>query len=219
MADHLVPPYGSVLAGGVVDDERAAELKASPNWPSWDLTPASCATWTAVTAVFRPCAVSWGAPTDAVCAKMRLADGTLWPIPVTLDVTEEKAAELRRGDTLALRDPEGVMLAVIHVEEVCRPDRRREAKVVFGTTDTAHPGVAYLPSAPHPGYVAGTLEVLNCPAHYDYSAAALSPGAAAGRVSKRLGGRRWSPSRPATRMHRAHRELTLRAARRWRPTC
>ena len=53
---------------------------------------------------------------------MRLADGTLWPMPVVLDITEEKAAELGPGTSLALRDPEGVMLAALHVSELYRPD-------------------------------------------------------------------------------------------------
>ena len=65
---------------------------------------------------------------DAVCAKMRLADGTLWPVPITLDVSEATADKLSTGSCLALRDAEGVMLAVLHVEDIWRPDRKAEAE-------------------------------------------------------------------------------------------
>src|SRR5215470_7025046 len=108
MADHLVPPYGGALVDIIVDDERASELrKASTDWPSWDLTP------------------------------RHLCDGTLWPIPVTLDVPDDLATKVGPGASVALRDAEGVMLAALHVGEVYRPDLRAEAQAVFGTTDPA----------------------------------------------------------------------------------
>ena len=81
---------------------------------------------------------------DSVCERMRLADGTLWPIPIMLDVTPEAAEKLRVGGMLALRDPEGVMLAALHVEEMWQPDREASAQATFGTTSTDHPGVAHL---------------------------------------------------------------------------
>ena len=97
---------------------------------------------------------------EAVCDRMRLADGTLWPMPIVLDITEEKAAELGAGANLALRDPEGVMLAVLHVSELYRPDLSHEVKRVYGSTDKAHPGVAYVLDKVNPVYVAGQLEVV-----------------------------------------------------------
>ena len=111
---------------------------------------------------------------------MRLADGTLWPIPVTLDITEEKAAEIGSGANLALRDPEGVMLGVLHVSELYRPDRDQEAKLVFGTTDRAHPGAAYLLDRSHPVYVSGELEVVMAPRPLRLQGPAADAGAAAG---------------------------------------
>ena len=113
---------------------------------------------------------------------MRLSDGTLWPIPVTLDVPDELAAQVGPGASVALRDPEGVMLAALHVEEVWEPDRRAEAQAVFGTTDPAHPGVAHLLERTHPVYVAGPLEGIQLPAHYDFLALRHDAGGAAGRV-------------------------------------
>src|SRR5687767_15882109 len=72
---------------------------------------------------------------ENVCSQMRLADGTIWPMPVCLDLPEELANSVN-GQSLALRDPEGVILAVLHVDEVYTPDREAEAQNVFGTTNT-----------------------------------------------------------------------------------
>ena len=119
MADHLVPAYGGVLVDGVVDDERASELrKASTHWPSCDLTPRHlCDLELLLSGAFSPLRGFLGsADVASVSADMRLSDGTLWPIPVTLDVPDELATQLGPGASLALRDPEGVMLAALHVE-------------------------------------------------------------------------------------------------------
>ena len=79
---------------------------------------------------------------ENVCHNMRLASGILWPMPITLDVSEEFAKSLKPGSSqIALRDPEGVMLAVLEVEEVWQPDEKTEAQAVFNTTSPAHPGV------------------------------------------------------------------------------
>src|SRR5262249_16801535 len=127
MADHLVPPYGGVLVDGVVDDERAFELrKASTHWPSCDLPPRHlCDLELLLSGAFSPLRGFLGsADVASVCADMRLSDGTLWPIPVTLDVPDDLATQVGPGASVALRDPEGVMLAALHVGEVYRPDRR-----------------------------------------------------------------------------------------------
>jgi len=215
MADHLLPPYGGVLVDVVVDDERASELrKASTYWPSWDLTPRHlCDLELLLSGAFSPLRGFLGsADVASVCADMRLSDGTLWPIPVTLDVTDELAAQVGPGASVALRDPEGVMLAALHVEEVYRPDRRAEAQGVFGTTDTAHPGVAHLLERTHPNYLAGTLEGIQLPAHHDYPALRHTPTELRAEFTRR-GWRRVVAFQTRNPLHRAHYELTLRAAK------
>ena len=215
MADHLLPPYGGVLVDVVVDDERASELrKASTYWPSWDLTPRHlCDLELLLSGAFSPLRGFLGsADVASVCADMRLSDGTLWPIPVTLDVTDELAAQVGPGASVALRDPEGVMLAALHVEEVYRPDRRAEAQGVFGTTDTAHPGVAHLLERTHPNYLAGTLEGIQLPAHHDYPALRHTPTELRAEFTRR-GWRRVVAFQTRNPLHRAHHELTLRAAK------
>ena len=141
---------------------------------------------------------------------MRLADGTLWPLPVTLDVTEE-AAEGLSGAALALRDPEGVMLAVLHVGETWRPDRLAEARAVLGSEDPTHPGVAHLLERTLPVYVGGTVEGVERPRHYDFKPLRLTPAELRAEFA-RLGWRRVVAFQTRNPMHRAHHELTLRAA-------
>ena len=211
---HLNPPHGGHLVDLVVDDDRAGELrKQSAEWPSWDLTLRQlCDVELLLTGGFSPLRGFMGrADHEAVCASTRLADGTLWPIPITLDVTDEVAVGLDSGMTLALRDPEGVMLAALHVAEVWQPDRRVEAETVFGTTDTSHPGVAHLLEQTHGWCVAGELEGLQPPVHYDFRDLRHTPAELRAHFG-RLGWQRVVALQTRNPLHRAHVELTRRAA-------
>jgi sulfate adenylyltransferase len=142
---------------------------------------------------------------------MRLVDGTLWPIPITLDIPGSLQSQLGSGARLVLRDLEGMIVAVLHVEDLWRPDFRAEAHQVYGTTDTRHPGVAFLFRDSHPYLVGGTLEVLQLPAHYDFAALRLTPRQLRDRF-QRMGWRRIVAFQTRNPMHRAHYELTRRAA-------
>jgi sulfate adenylyltransferase len=143
---------------------------------------------------------------------MRLADGTLWPIPVTLDVPADLAEQLETGGMLALRDAEGVMLAALHVESIWQPDLKAEAKAVFGSTNLEHPAVAYLLQQSGTHYVGGRLEGIHPPVHYDYRRLRRTP-AELRREFSRLGWRKAVAFQTRNPMHRAHQELTLRAAK------
>ncbi|MCL6091413.1 MAG: bifunctional sulfate adenylyltransferase/adenylylsulfate kinase [Actinobacteria bacterium] len=215
VAEHLIAPHGGSLVNLVVDGDRAAELKAeSKHWPSWDLTARQlCDLELLANGGFSPLGGFLSEEAYAsVLEAMRLPDGTLWPMPVNLDLSEEAAAEVPPGSSLALRDQEGVMLAVLHVEQAYRPDKEREAKAVFGTTDRAHPGVAYLFDKAGPVYASGRLEVISLPHHYDYKALRSGPAELRERFS-RLGWSRVVAFQTRNPMHRAHVELTLRAAK------
>jgi sulfate adenylyltransferase len=212
---HLIEPHGGVLVDPIVDEERATELrKQSSDWPSWDLTERQlCDLELLLSGAFSPLRGFMGrADFESVCDGMRLANGTIWPIPITLDVPEDLAETLEVGKTLALRDPEGVMLAVLHVEEKWRPDRTLEAEKVFGTTDDTHPGVAHLLRRTNPVSIAGVLEGIQLPTHYDYRELRLTPKEVREHFA-RQGWRRVVAFQTRNPMHRAHFELTLRAAR------
>jgi sulfate adenylyltransferase len=212
---HLVPPHGGELTELLAAPEKCAELQAgSRDWQSWDFTPRQlCDLELLLIGGFSPLQGFMGrADYESVCARMRLADGTLWPIPVMLDVPEELAHKVGAGAPLALRDPEGVMLAALHVEEVWQPDRTAEAQAVFGTTNREHPGVAYLLDKTHPFYVSGKLEGVQLPAHYDFRSQRLTPAELRAEFA-RLGWRRVVAFQTRNPMHRAHQELTLRAAK------
>ncbi len=160
---HLIAPHGGELVNLLASPEKAAELKAhSREWPSWDLTPRQiCDLELLMSGGFSPLrGFMTKADYESVCHKMRLASGVLWPMPITLDVTEEFAKKLTPGSSkVALRDPEGVMLAVLHVEEVWQPDRAAEAKAVFNSTSKAHPGADYTMNKANPWYVGGRSKV------------------------------------------------------------
>jgi sulfate adenylyltransferase len=215
VADHLVAPHGGRLVDLLVESDRAEELrKLSADWPSWDLTPRQlCDLELLLTGGFSPLTGFMGrADYAAVCASNRLADGTLWPIPITLDLTDDAVASLEPGMTLALRDPEGVMLAALHVTEIWRPDRRAEAVTVFGTTDTSHPGVAHLLERTHEWYVAGELEGVQPPVHYDNRELRHTPA----ELRKHFLENGWRgvvALQTRNPLHRAHIELTVRAAK------
>ena len=212
---HLIEPHGDVLVDPIVDEERATELKKqSSDWPSWDLTDRQlCDLELMLSGAFSPLRSFMGrADYERVCEEMRLADGTIWPIPISLDVPEELAGALESGKTVALRDQEGVMLAALHVEEMWRPDRRLEADKVFGTADDSHPGVAHLLKRTHPLAIAGVLEGIQLPSHYDYRELRMTPMQVREHFA-RQGWRRVVAFQTRNPMHRAHFELTLRAAR------
>jgi sulfate adenylyltransferase len=215
-ASHLIAPHGGELVDLSVSTECAAELKNhSREWPSWDLSPRQiCDLELLLSGGFSPLHGFMTRPDyDGVCHSMKLASGVLWPMPITLDVTEQFAKSLKPGTSkVALRDPEGVMLAVLHVEDVWQPDRQAEAKAVFNTTSDAHPGVDYVINKANPWYIGGKIEGLQAPSHYDFKNLRLTPAELRNEFA-RLGWRRVVAFQTRNPMHRAHQELTFRAAK------
>jgi sulfate adenylyltransferase len=147
-----------------------------------------------------------------VLRNMRLADGTLWPMPITLDVTAEFAKSLKANETIALRDPEGVMLASLCVKEIYQPNKAQEAKAVFGTNDEAHPGVMYLLHQTQPFYISGELKGLQLPVHYDFTDMRHTPEELR-NLFIQSGWNKVVAFQTRNPMHRAHVELTTRAAK------
>jgi sulfate adenylyltransferase len=210
----LVAPHGGELVNLIASPERAAELKqASRDWLSLDLDPRQlCDLELLMNGAFSPLRGFMGSrDLERVAAEMRLADGTLWPMPVTLEVAEPLARKLDRGMPLALRDQEGLLLAALWVDEVYTPDRAALAAQVFGTTDRRHPGAAALLAAGD-FFVSGRIEGLQAPAHYDFSELRLGPRELRQELARR-GWRKVVAFQTRNPMHRAHHALTLRAAK------
>lgn len=213
---HLIPPHGGELINLIASPERIHELKGhSREWPSWDLTGRQlCDLELLLSGGFSPLRGFMArADYEGVCHHMRLKSGVLWPMPITLDVTEEFASTLKPGSSqIALRDPEGVMLAVLHVEEAWQPDRKAEAQAVFNSTSPAHPGADYVINKANPWYIGGRVEGVQMPSHYDFRALRLTPQELRAEFA-RLGWRRVVAFQTRNPMHRAHQELTFRAAK------
>ena len=149
---------------------------------------------------------------DGVVSDMRLASGALWPMPITLDVAEEFAGKLELGQDIALRDPEGVILATMTVTDRWTPDKAREAKGVFGADDSAHPAVNYLHNTAGAVYLGGPVTGIQQPVHYDFRARRDTPNELRAYFRK-LGWRKVVAFQTRNPLHRAHQELTFRAAK------
>jgi sulfate adenylyltransferase len=198
-----------------VSYESAQKLKAeAASLPSWDLTPRQiCDLELLMNGGFHPLK---GFQTEAdynrVVEEMRTADGTLWPIPITLDVSQKFADTIEPGQDIALRDQEGVILAILSVTDKWVPDKRREAEKVFGADDIAHPAVNYLHNVAGPVYLGGPVTGIQPPVHYDFRARRDTPNELRAFFRK-LGWRRIVAFQTRNPLHRAHQELTFRAAK------
>ncbi|WP_242650536.1 bifunctional sulfate adenylyltransferase/adenylylsulfate kinase [Cognatiyoonia koreensis] len=149
---------------------------------------------------------------DNVVENMRLASGELWPIPVTLDVSEKFAETVELGQDIALRDQEGVILATMTLTDKWIPNKAREAEKVFGADDSAHPAVNYLHNQAGKVYLGGPITGIQQPVHYDFRARRDTPNELRAYFRK-LGWRRVVAFQTRNPLHRAHQELTFRAAK------
>ncbi len=150
---------------------------------------------------------------ECVLDSMRLEEGTVWPVPICLDLPEVVASRLELGGLLGLRDPEGFLLAILQVSDVWAPDKTREAEAVFGTSDPeVHPGVRRFLEQTHPFYVGGRIEGLHLPQHYDFSQLRLPPSETHRRFSQN-GWRRVIGFQTERPLHCAHKEMIQHAAR------
>ena len=147
---------------------------------------------------------------ESVINDIRLEDGTLWPIPITLDVSIEFAELLSNGDSITLKDKEGFSLAIMEISDIWEPDRAKEATLVFGTNDDKHPGVNYLLNESNPIYIGGNLKCIDLPHHYDYKNLRHSPKALKKKFQE-MGWNKIVAFQTRNPLHRAHVEMTLKA--------
>ena len=198
-----------------VSHESAQKLKHDAgDLVSWDLTPRQiCDLELLMNGGFNPLkGFLTEADYDSVVENLRTASGALWPIPVTLDVSEKFAEGIEPGQEIALRDQEGVILAILSVTDKWVPNKAREAEKVFGANDLAHPAVHYLHNIAGPVYLGGPVTGIQQPIHYDFRARRDTPNELRAFFRK-MGWRKIVAFQTRNPLHRAHQELTFRAAK------
>lgn len=144
---------------------------------------------------------------ERVIEEMRLADGTLFPVPLTLTVSKD--APVKLDGEVALVDSYNNLLAILHVEEAYDWNRHREAQLVCGTTDSRHPLVAEMNSW---GEVCltGRLQLLQLPPRYDFKKLRMTPAEVRSKLEQ-LGKKNVVAFQTRNPLHRAHEEMTRRA--------
>ena len=204
----LIKPYGGELVDLLVaDEERESIMNRAAMLPRIQLTQRNlCDLELLATGGFSPVRKFMGREDyESVLHSMRLSNGTLFPIPITLPVSKN----LREGAEIALADDHNDLLAIMHVEEIYEWDRDEAAKLVLGSTDPRHPLVAEMQ-----GWgevcISGELKVLRLPKHYDFRRLRLTPAEVRARLTE-LGHERVVAFQTRNPMHRAHEEMTKRA--------
>ncbi len=208
-------PHGGELKQLYLDKEAVKQAKKEAlDYQSWDLTDRQlCDIELILNGAFSPLeGFMTQAEYEGVVSDMRLPSGVLWPMPITLDVSEAYADGVKAGEKIALRDPEGVLVAILTIEDIYRPDKDKEAAEVFGADDQAHPAVHYLKNIAGPVYIGGKLQGIEPPHHYDFKLLRDDPSELRARFEK-LGWRRVVAFQTRNPLHRAHQELTFRAAK------
>ena len=204
----LVQPHGGTLIDRVVPPSEAEAFRAEArSLPSLVLDARELADLELIaTGAASPLAGFLGpADYESVLARLRLADGTVWPLPLTLATSDEDAARLERGTQVALRDGAGRLVGTLAVREVHRRDPLAEARAVYRTEERAHPGVLYLLSRPV-NLVAGEVRAL-LPEEPPFARHRLSPRELRARIAER-GWTRVAGFQTRNPIHRAHEHLT-----------
>jgi len=186
--------------------------KKSINYPIWVLTDRQiCDIEMILNGGFSPLSGFLGKDDyESVINDLRLNDGTLWPIPIMLDVTSEFAQSKSIGNKITLKDKEGFSLAIMEITDIWEPDKIKEAKLVFGTNDDTHPGVDYLLNECNPSYIGGTLDRIGSPHHYDYQHLRDTPEVLKQKFQE-MGWNNIVAFQTRNPLHRAHVEMTLTA--------
>jgi len=147
----------------------------------------------------------------SVLKNTRLSNGSLWSIPIILDITKAFAENLAAGDNIALVDSDSTLYAILTVSECWQPDKKEEAHAVYGTDRHPHPGVEYLYSKTGDIYVSGVLHPIQSPLHFDFNELRHTPA----ELKQIFSEKNWHEIiafQTRNPMHRAHQELTLRAS-------
>jgi sulfate adenylyltransferase len=207
----LISPYGGQLVNLIVTgDEREDLLKQAGSYPTIRMTPRQNHDLELLAVgAFSPLTQFMGrSDYQSVLDEMKLIDGTLWPIPVTLTIAKEDLPD--QADWVTLRDIHNQIMAVMRLEDVYRFNWSEESQKVYGTTDIKHPIVSEMA-----GWgelcIAGELKVLNLPTYDDFVELRLTPTETRARLES-MGNANVVAFQTRNPMHRVHEELTKRAS-------
>ena len=144
---------------------------------------------------------------NSVLDDMRLANGFLWPMPIVLKIPDDKVDDFKHDKYITLKDEQNNPLAIMSVDDIYKPDLKRECEKVFGTVDDNHPYVKIILSDPDVHYIGGELTKIQLPIHYDFKDIRLTPS----EVKKHIKENGWETVvgfQTRNPMHRSHMELT-----------
>lgn len=213
--DHLITPYKGQLVNLLLDESDAEHIRVeSESYPAITLTQRQqCDLELLVTGALSPLTGFMSQKDyESVIDSATLSDGTVWPIPYYIDLTEEQAESINVGDIIALRDIEGFMPAVMIVESKWKPDKNKEAENIYGTKDTEHPGVDYLMNTVGDVYIGGRVDAVQLPFSYDFETLRFTPAELRQHFEK-LGWRSIVAFHSSKPMHAVHYEMTMRASK------
>lgn len=208
----LISPYGNTLINLVIPQEQLTEkLAHAKTLPVVNLSArAICDLELLATGAFSPLATFMNkADFESVVHTLRLANGTLFPMPITLPVPENASVVL--DSEVALADERNNLLAILRLDDIYAWDYTSTAQEVFGTLDTRHPIVSEM-TRWHKHFASGKLEVLSLPKHYDFLPLRRTPTEVRAQLET-FGKTNVVAFQTRNPLHRAHEELTKRAAR------
>ncbi len=207
MSTHLIPPHGGVLVNRLVsDEERDRWLARTERAPRLELNARQLADVECIaTGIYSPLTGFMGQEAwRSVVHDMRLPDGLVWPIPITLRVDENVKKHIGSADLLVLTHQQEP-LAVVEIEEIFQPDTEEEARLVYRTTDQEHPGVRALYEAGS-WAVAGPLYLLRPIPHTTFTRYRFTP-ARTREIFRKRGWKTVVAFQTRNPIHRAHEYL------------
>jgi sulfate adenylyltransferase len=208
---NLITPYGGTLVNLVVDaEERQQLLERLPALPSIKISQRAVHDLELLAVGgFSPLKTFMGkADYERVLHEMRLSDGTLWPLPITLTADPRELPQV--GKELVLRNALNEPLAILRLEEVFSWDPQKEALLAYGTTDPRHPMVSEMVNWGKV-CISGELKVINLPKYYDFVELRRTPREVRALLEE-MGNDNVVAFQTRNPLHRIHEELTKRAA-------
>ena len=207
----LISPYGGQLINLVVTGtDREALIERAMKLPSIKISMrALCDLELLATGAFSPLTEFMGkADYERVLREMRLTDGTLFPLPITL--TANPAELPMVGEEIALRNANNDLIAVLEIDEVFHWDPETEARLAYGTTDARHPMISEMVSWGKV-CISGPMKVINLPKYHDFVDLRRTPAQVRERLEA-MGQANVVAFQTRNPLHRIHEELTKRAA-------